>query len=648
VLKYNYTYIFVQYLKYQQICIGDWGHFLVENKEYSCVDEMKRYISQNRLERRIAAIDRDYLAFVSNRSFSDYFKYTRFIKLTEFVHQDEVEQLKSFCESFKGDEISGVFRFRFKDGTYRYNKLRIYTDISSTDNYKNIENGEYWFNIELVDIEALEESNSLLRAEAENLRTVLGINDEYTFRYDKSTNIFSVYRYETLQKVTVYKMDIEEWHKYMIDNNMVSKDDIVMFDWLIDDMKKYSAEISITINTNLRTKNDIYEKLRFEGRQVNNDNNHIIIGRILAADSNQKISTELIEELHYDSLTGVYNKKAITDYAKSVLKEEKKNRVTLVILDIDHFKEVNDTYGHLFGDKILTRVGNRLRSLVGDDGVVGRIGGDEFMIVFNGINDDTMLRGRLRSIRTQIKWEFANDFEKTNITTSIGAAIYPNNGTEYEDLFKKADYCLYVAKEKGRDRYVFFRDDLHRKSYEESLCKKISNMQTGSRQIKEIEFMAQIMKKMCVSPKEAISECIKHIHDTYKLDSINFYSGENLKKVYTYGKVLENCDDALYAKSNEFKKMIGEEKYIQMGFVASYYNSAPEFCRIMRSRGVFSTLQCIIGSADDVRAVITFDKCGESSQWAEYEINCSVVFASFIELCLQMKDIKDLKDITNL
>ena len=94
--------------------------------------------------------------------------------------------------------------------------------------------------------------------------------------------------------------------------------------------------------------------------------------------------------------------------------------------------------------------------------------------------------------------------------------------------------------------------------------------------------------------------------------------------------------------------MIGEEKYIQMGFVASYYNSAPEFCRIMRSRGVFSTLQCIIGSADDVRAVITFDKCGESSQWAEYEINCSVVFASFIELCLQMKDIKDLKDITNL
>ena len=63
----------------------------------------------------------------------------------------------------------------------------------------------------------------------------------------------------------------------------------------------------------------------------------------------------------------------------------------------------------------------------------------------------------LRAIRTQIKWEFVDDFEDLMITCSIGAAYSPNNGHEYEELFRKADYCLYVAKEKGRDRYVFFR-----------------------------------------------------------------------------------------------------------------------------------------------------------------------------------------------
>ena len=111
---------------------------------------------------------------------------------------------------------------------------------------------------------------------------------------------------------------------------------------------------------------------------------------------------------------------------------------------------------------MLARVGRKLKEVVGEDGVVGRIGGDEFVIIFNGINDEHELRGMLRAIRTQIKWEFVDDFEDLMITCSIGAAYSPNNGHEYEELFKKADYCLYVAKEKGRDRYVFFRDDLHK------------------------------------------------------------------------------------------------------------------------------------------------------------------------------------------
>lgn len=291
--------------------------------------KLEEYILQNKLNKRIAAVDKEYLAFVTNRAFSDYFEYIRFIKITDYVYSDELDELKQFCNSFKGDPISKIFRFRFKDGTYRFNLLKIYSDAASTDNYKNIENGEYWFNIELIDVEALEESNKLLKADAANLRTVFAINEEYTFAYDKNTNIFCMYRYETLQKVTVYNMDIDEWRQYIIDNKMVTDDDIIIFNELINDIKSYKAEFSVTVNSNIRTKNEIYEKLRFEGRQVSNDNKHIIVGRMLAEDSTQKISTELIEELHCDSLTGVYNKKTITEYAKNLVKEEKRTGLQL-------------------------------------------------------------------------------------------------------------------------------------------------------------------------------------------------------------------------------------------------------------------------------------------------------------------------------
>ena len=71
-----------------------------------------------------------------------------------------------------------------------------------------------------------------------------------------------------------------------------------------------------------------------------------------------------MDELQYDSLTKVYNKKAITEYAINTLKENKRNRTIIVILDVDHFKSVNDTYGHIYGENILARVGHRLKEVV--------------------------------------------------------------------------------------------------------------------------------------------------------------------------------------------------------------------------------------------------------------------------------------------
>lgn len=172
------------------------------------------------------------------------------------------------------------------------------------------------------------------------------------------------------------------------------------------------------MNCAIRTQSDIFEAVRFIGTVHNESSgNKIIVGRVVSDESVGHASTamEIMNELQYDSLTGVYNKKTITEYAKKRISEEKEKRIVIAILDVDHFKSVNDTFGHLYGDKVLARVGGRLKEIVGEDGVIGRIGGDEFMIVFNGLDDDQVLRGMLRAIRTQIKWEFAEDFENLSI-----------------------------------------------------------------------------------------------------------------------------------------------------------------------------------------------------------------------------------------
>lgn len=595
------------------------------------------YEKTHRLEKRLAAVDQKYNVFVANKAFLAYFENekTRLHKLIDFVHPPDRSAFNAFLADNEPNR-SGVFCFLANNGQYRHNLVRVLSDEKEPSGRWNI-------NIEMIDVESAVTVNEMVITDVKKLRMLFGITDEYTFSYNRSDNIFQMYRYDQYQRVVIYKMDLDDWKKEMLANGYIAEEDKPMFATMVTDMKSYAQSFSIKLNTSIRTRSGMMETLRFDGVLYNGgESDKTMIGRILPGDSCGQLNStlELMDELHYDSLTGVYNKKAITEYAIRTLKEEKNNRVTIVVLDIDHFKSVNDTYGHLYGDKVLTRVGNRLKDVVGEDGVVGRIGGDEFMVVLNGINDNQILRGMLRAIRTQVKWEFADDFEDFMITCSIGASICPNNGNDFEDLFKKADYCLYIAKEKGRDRYVFFRDELHRASYEASVAKKNTGVASSGREIKELQYISTFMQEAVCRPKEAIREALEHMLATYRLDAINVYFGSELRRVYTIGNTLNYSDNALYAHTQEFKNLLDRKQYIQVGFVGNLMNEAPAFCGEMKRRRVFSTVQCVIGCGEQIQGLVTFDRCKESAQWADYEVNCAVIFASFLSVLVSGKDKK--------
>lgn len=595
------------------------------------------YEKTHRLEKRLATIDEKYNVFVANKAFWAYFENetTRLHRLSDLVHPHEIGEFEAFIGQ-SGQERQKVFRFRANNGEYRYNLLRIVSSEKEVFGRQNT-------NIEMIDIESAVEVNEQIIADVMRDRMLLGITDEYTFSYNRSNNLFQMYRYDQYQRVVIYKMDIDDWKKEMLANGYIAEEDKPMFSTMITDMKSYAQSFSIKIRSSIRTRTQTMETLRFDGILYNGgEDEKSIIGRILPGENyaQQNSTLELMDELHYDSLTGVYNKKAITEYAIRTLKEEKNNRVTIVILDIDHFKSVNDIYGHLYGDKVLTRVGNRLKDVVGEDGVVGRIGGDEFMIVLNGINDNQILRGMLRAIRTQVKWEFADDFEDFMITCSIGASICPNNGRDFEDLFKKADYCLYIAKEKGRDRYVFFRDELHRASYEASVAKKDNGVTNNGREIKELQYISRFMQEAVLHPRDAVRDAMEHMLATYRLDSINIYYGTELRRVYTVGSTLNYSDNAIYVNTQEFKNLLSGKQYVQVGFVGNLMNDAPAFCGEMKRRRVFSTVQCIIGTKDCIQGIVTFDRCKESAQWADYEVNCAVILACYLSVMVSEKNKK--------
>ncbi len=583
----------------------------------------------SRLERRLASFDDKYNIFVSNKSFTSYLgsEELRSFKITDYIHPDDVESFKKFVEdkSFTGGEE--VFRLKKKNNGWNYNVVRIHTEKGMVENRRNI-------GVEIIDIDESVGDYETAMDSLSRVRLLMSLTDEFAFIYDKETNMFKMFKYDRFNRIILYDMDIDQWKREMLSKSYVKYDEKAMLDTLVLNMKTYADSFSIKMNCAIRTQSDIFEAVRFIGTVHNESSgNKIIVGRVVSDESVGHASTamEIMNELQYDSLTGVYNKKTITEYAKKRIAEEKEKRIVIAILDVDNFKSVNDTFGHLYGDKVLARVGGRLKEIVGEDGVIGRIGGDEFMIVFNGLDDDQVLRGMLRAIRTQIKWEFAEDFENLSITCSIGASIFPVNGRDYEDLFKKADCCLYIAKEKGRDRYVFFRDEMHRASYEAMLNKNQLNAMKNPREIRELKNVASFMENAMTDSRKAILDAMRHMKDTFGIDNINIYYGEGMKKVYSFGSDIPEAKDAMYVFSEEFQKLMGEnERFLQIGFADAFSDITPDFCGRMKAERIASTIQCYIGDKRNIKGLVTFNKCREASQWANYEIDCARIFAAVL------------------
>ena len=585
------------------------------------------YMAAHRFDRRLAVIDRFYLTSVTNRAFNDYFGNATYGCITEFVNPDEKESFIEFIDGFSGEEIEKCFLLKNSDGEYRLNLVKL-TAFEGKPVLRNID-------IEMVDIDSVVEVNYRICDDISRERVIMGLTGEYVFTYSELTGDIKIVRYEASSREVIVRLPLDEWREYMADGR-VAMEDMVELDSLINCIRTYMSDFCVKLTTSIRTLGKVMEKVKFIGTVYTKyTGENIVTGRIVLADGVNSMGNivEVVDELTMDSLTKVYNKKTITEYASRLVKQDTVNRISIAILDIDYFKQVNDRYGHLYGDKVITRVAKKLKEVVGEDGVVGRIGGDEFMIVLKGINDDYALRGILRAIRTQVKWEFKNDYENFQVTTSIGVAFSPNNGHDYEELFKKADFCLYVAKEKGRDRYVFSRDEIHRESYQNSLNKKDKIINDG-REMRELRYLTDIMVQYNHDKKAAVMAMLEHMLSMYKIDNISIYKGKDLKNIVSVGTPIKSESDMSYIDTDGFKILMGDKTYIASSFINKNQDVAPEFVDEMRRRGIHSTIQCFIGTKDDVKGLLTINRMKAASQWAEYEIECSIITATLINMII--------------
>ena len=178
----------------------------------------------------------------------------------------------------------------------------------------------------------------------------------------------------------------------------------------------------------------------------------------------RKLSEALIwQQAHFDALTGLPNRNMLRDRLTQEIKKCRRDGTQLACLfiDLDHFKEVNDTLGHGSGDLLLVEAARRIRDCLREIDTVARMGGDEFTVILPEVPDPRGLEPVLLKLLGTLATAFELGNERVFVSASIGVTIYPLDASNIEDLLKHADQSLYVAKGAGRNRFHFFTPALH-------------------------------------------------------------------------------------------------------------------------------------------------------------------------------------------
>lgn len=160
-----------------------------------------------------------------------------------------------------------------------------------------------------------------------------------------------------------------------------------------------------------------------------------------------------------DALTQVYNREVLVEYVNFLVSGNVP--FSLALIDIDNFKYVNDTYGHIAGDKVLKEVAGRIKKAVGETGTVGRFGGDEFIIVFPDIVAYDEIWQCCRKINTEMNGYEIKDFTGLYVTVTMGVSRFPENEKSYEGLLDTSDKALYRGKTKGRNCFIIYLPEKH-------------------------------------------------------------------------------------------------------------------------------------------------------------------------------------------
>ncbi len=460
--------------------------------------------------------------------------------------------------------------------------------------------------LRMIEMDKLFDDYAALQFAVRETDALLSQYDCTYYSYDRGRDEITCYNYD-MGKNILETAKLSDWQSRM--KEKITPDCCDALDGFVTKLRNGSRSLECSLEGAGDGKTT-----QFVGTAVYVDDVHVkTVGRM--GDPNMTASQELARR---DQLTGLFLKEAITNYAKRRIDEQKQPTI-LAIIDIDDFKNVNDGFGHAKGDEVLKKCAAIIAEQSEGFGKAGRIGGDEFFVVFDKGEDFDSAKNVLRGIKNNIFAAYSDELDGFHVSTSIGVSVYPDDiDGSFDTMFQLADCLLYRAKRKGKNRWIVYNREKHG-PVEEVLRNGVQKVGlSGMRGIDKSELVCKITNMMICGEKYPIGSILYDIMNYFSIDRVVLYDLTEKKIETQIGEKLipeevqKNTIDYLY--DEEYRGAFENGEYV-LNNVKYFEQKTPRLYKLLTEQHIWSLMQYEMTGKSGKQYIVSFEAVKTNVTW---------------------------------
>lgn len=518
--------------------------------------------------------------------------------MLELLHPDDADEFVKMTQTLGKERECAILRMKNADNIYRLIYVEMWLNGA-------VYNGVASISFEFCSFMELKDRYIVYSNIIKKYREFMGLSDTMFFEYTLDTDDVKIYRYENLKSIPVRFGKLEEIFSQIKASNAVSGKSKSEFQALYEYLKKGMDRFSMKFDAGPLLEGED-GRLLFKGSSLYDNGARIMtVGTITRIGEEKDKGRYYLSDNAFDPGTGVWNKKAIHEYA--VEKTLENRSIYLAIMDVDDFKKVNDTYGHMFGDEVLSKLSEVLQGVIDSRGAVGRFGGDEFMLVFDTVDTEEELRRIFKTVSKNLQWNYKDLVDSVPITTSCGVAKYPDDAADFEELFQKADKALYIAKAKGKNRFIIYDEAKHGKIVNEEQSERNAGIKAIASDGRKASEMSEVVMALYQNGVSALPEAMEKIRIYFDVDGVTIYRGAELHRILTAGKYINPIEKLDLALDESYLGLFDSQGVLKIGNIEKLKNNWKDAHRQYELQETREFIQYAAYKDHKPMAVVAFD-----------------------------------------